>query len=67
MILKRIFSLSFAFIGIFLIVSSLTIFQTITGNIIGVNSTSRIIGGVGILFMILAVVIENYKAKEKKQ
>jgi hypothetical protein len=66
MALKRIFSISLMVVGIFLIVSSLTIFQTITGNIIGVNSTSRIIGGLGILFMILAVIIENYKFKKKK-
>jgi len=65
--LKRIFSLSFVVIGIFLIISSLTIFQTITGNTIGVNSTSKVIGGLGILFMILAVIIENFKVKKKKK
>ena len=59
MAIKRTIALLFAFVGIFLAVSSLTIFQSITGAVIGTNSTSKFIGILGILFMIIAVLIER--------
>jgi len=58
-------ALTFAFVGITIAVFSLTIFQTITGNVIGTNLTSKWIGILGILFMIIAIVIERYEIKKK--
>jgi len=60
-------SLSFVFIGITLAVFSLTTFQTITGAVIGTNSTSKWMGVIGILFMIIAVVIERVELKKHKK
>lgn len=65
MAIKRTISLLFAFVGITLAVFSLTIFQTITGNVIGENLTSKWVGILGILFMIIAIVIERYELKKK--
>ncbi|MDD5192617.1 MAG: hypothetical protein PHH54_03160 [Candidatus Nanoarchaeia archaeon] len=65
MTIKRTIALLFAFVGITLAVFSLTIFQSITGNVIGANSASKFIGVLGILFMIIAIVIEKYELKRK--
>ena len=65
---KRVFSITFGLIGLLLLIFSLE--TTITGNVIvdvtGVNTTSRLIGGAGILLMLLAVVIENYELNKIK-
>jgi len=63
---RRTIALTLAFVGITLAVFSLTIFQTITGNVIGTNSASKFIGILGILFMVIAVLIEKYELKNKK-
>lgn len=52
-----------AVIGIFLVIASLNYVQTITGNVIGVNFTSRYMGIIGIIAMIAAIVIARYEKK----
>ena len=66
MAIKRILALIFAFVGITLAVFSLTIFQSITGAVVGANSTSKFIGVLGILFMIIAVLIERFELKKRQ-
>ncbi len=65
MAIKRTIALTFAFVGITLAVFSLTVFQTITGNIIGGNLTSKFIGILGILFMVIAIIIERFELKKR--
>jgi uncharacterized membrane protein len=50
-------------VGIILIFSSLTK-ATITGAVVGVNPTSKFLGFLGILLMIIAIVIERYEMKK---
>jgi len=65
MVIKRALALTFGFIGITLSVFSLTLFQTITGNVVGANLASKWMGFFGILFMIIAVIIERYELKKR--
>jgi hypothetical protein len=59
--IKRVFSLGFGIIGIIFIFISLAFMQTITGAILGVNVTSKFLGVLGVLFMIVAIFIERYE------
>ncbi len=57
------FSLISGIVGITFAVFSLNMFQTITGAVVGINSTSKYLAVFGILFMVVAVVIERYEKK----
>ena len=65
MAIKRTLALTFAFVGITLAVFSLTVFQTITRNVVGENLNSKLVSILGILFMVIAVLIERYEIKKK--
>ena len=50
-------------IGVILVFSSLAK-ATITGAVVGVNPTSKLLGFLGILLMVIAIVIERYEMKK---
>ena len=50
-------------VGIAMVFSSLAK-ASITGAVIGVNPTSKLLGFVGILLMIIAIVIERHEMKK---
>lgn len=50
-------------VGIAMIFSSLAK-ASITGAVIGVNTTSKLLGFLGILLMIIAIVIERHEMKK---
>ncbi len=57
------FGLFVGMVGIIMVFSSLAK-ATITGAVIGVNPTSKFLGFLGILLMIVAIVIERYEIKK---
>lgn len=67
---KRKYTILLGIIG-FILVAVFLIELTISGKsveqIIGTNSTSRLVGSLGILLMIIAVLIENYELKKIKK
>lgn len=62
--LKKIFNLVLVLAGFSMMFYSLSQ-GTITGAVVGVNSTSKYLGIFGLILMILAVVLERYEEKIK--
>ncbi len=67
--IKKVFSLCLGLLGMVLIFISLIFMQTLTGAVLGVNVTSKFLGVLGVLFMIIAVFIErhNFEKFEKSE
>ena len=65
--IKRLFSLTLGIVGLTLVVFSLGMFQTIVGAVVGVNSTSKYLGIFGVLFMVIAVIIERFDIISNKK
>jgi len=63
--LKRMIALLIGLAGFSLVFGTLAQ-GTVTGAVIGTNSTSKFLGIFGILLMIVAVVIERYEEKHHK-
>ena len=65
MALKKMITLIIGLAGFAMALLSLTQ-GTITGNVIGTNSTSKFLGIFGVLLMVVVVVIERYELKRHK-
>jgi hypothetical protein len=57
--LKKMFSFGFGMLGVVLVFYSIIITPVITGEVIGVDGLSKYLGIFGVLFMIVAIVIER--------
>jgi FtsH-binding integral membrane protein len=64
--IKKIISLVIGITG-FGMVLSVLIKGAVTGAVIGSNANSKFIGAFGIVLMIIAIVIERYNIKHKKE
>ena len=65
--IKRVFSFGFGIIGAVLIFVALVFRQSITGAILGVNTTSKFLGIIGVLFMIIAIFIERHEFENSEK
>jgi hypothetical protein len=57
---KKVIALSIGLLGFLMVFYSLAQ-GTVTGSVIGANSTSKLLGVFGVILMIIAVFIERYK------
>ncbi len=68
---KRRFVIVLGLIGFMLLfismINPMITGATIGSNITGTNITSRVLGGLGLLLMIIAIMIENYELKRLRR
>ncbi len=61
---KRTLSLFFLIMGILILAPYLA---GITGYVVGINTTTRVLGVIGLIFVVAAAVLENLQEKKLKK
>ncbi|MBR9705429.1 hypothetical protein GOV14_00170 [Candidatus Pacearchaeota archaeon] len=68
--IKKLLSICLGTIGVFLTLFTIPIVLgkkiPITGAVIGTNTNSQVLGAIGIILMLIAVIVERYEIKNTK-